>query len=405
MAKTINKLTDLKVRRKSSPGLYGDGNGLYLQVTSSSAKSWLFRYMLAGKARAMGLGSVATVSLAEARTAALAASKLRAAGKDPIASRAALLKESAAKALTFKEACRLYIETHKAKWRSKKHLDQWENSLKRFAEPVLGGMPIDAIDTASVLKVLTPLWKTQTESASRLRGRIESVIDWAKVKHGLPGENPARWRGHLKHVLPSRAQVQPVIHFPALPVGDIPAFMQKLRNNPSIGALALELDILTASRPGGTQGMRWLELDTKEKVWTLPPNRMKKFREQRVPLSNRALEIVEVMRARAMGSEFVFPGNRKGKPLSAMAMWTALRRLEPVATVHGFRSTFRDWAADNTSFQSEVVKAALAHKIKDKTDAAYLRGELFEKRRELMAAWERYCLGPMTADNVVRLTA
>jgi integrase len=397
MARTVGKLTALKVSRDLKPGMYADGAGLYLQVTGAGAKSWIFRYSLHGKAREMGVGSLSAVSLANARIKAAECRRLRQDGIDPIEARKTRREQAAldaAKTLTFKEAAESYIASHEAGWRNAKHSSQWTNTLATYAEPVLGKLSIQAIDTNVVLKALQPIWKTKPETASRVRGRIEAILDWAKVRGLRQGENPARWRGHLDHLLPAKAKVRRVKHHAALPYAELPDFITQLRAQEGGAARALEFTILTASRTGETIGAAWDEVNTHDKVWTVPVDRMKAGKEHRVPLSSRALAIVRD-HDDVRSSVYVFPGGKPGKPLSNMAMTEVLRRMgRGDITVHGFRSTFRDWAAERTNFPNEVVEMALAHTIGDKTEAAYRRGDLFEKRRRLMADWATYCNTP-----------
>jgi len=406
MPRTVGKLTALTVGRPLKPGMYADGAGLYLQVTGAGAKSWVFRFSLHGKAREMGLGSLSAVSLADARTKAAECRRLRQDGMDPIDARKARREQAAldaAKSLTFKEASARYIASHKAGWRNEKHVTQWENTLATYAEPVIGRLSIQAIDTAVVLKVLEPIWKTKPETASRVRGRIEAILDWAKVRGLRQGENPARWRGHLDHLLPAKAKVRRVKHHAALPYAELPDFIAKLRSQEGVAARALEFTVLTAARTGDTIGAVWDEVNTSDKAWTVPGERMKAGREHRVPLSSRALAILRDDHD-LRTSDYVFPGGKANKPLSNMAMTEVLRRMgRGDITVHGFRSTFRDWAAERTNFPSEVVEMALAHAVGDKVEAAYRRGDLFEKRRRLMAEWATYCNTPTAVTRKVIL--
>jgi integrase len=406
MARTVGKLTALKVGRPLKPGMYADGAGLYLQVTGAGAKSWIFRFSLHGKAREMGLGSLSAVSLADARSRAAECRRLRQDGIDPIEARKAQRQQAAldaAKSLTFKEASASYIASHKAGWRNEKHASQWENTLATYAEPVLGALSIQAVDTNLVLRVLEPIWKTKSETASRVRGRIEAIVDWAKIRGLRQGENPARWRGHLDHLLPAKAKVRRVKHHAALPYAELPDFISKFRAQEGVAARALEFTILTAARTGDTIGAVWDEVNTSEKVWAVPGERMKAGKEHRVPLSSRALAILRDEHD-VRTSDYVFAGGKAGRPLSNMAMTEVLRRMgRGDVTVHGFRSTFRDWAAERTNFPSEVVEMALAHVVGNKVEAAYRRGDLFDKRRRLMAEWASYCNTPAASarDKVV----
>jgi integrase len=379
--------------------MYADGAGLYLQVTGDGGKSWIYRFSLRGKPREMGLGSLTAVSLADARAKAATCRALRQDGVDPIEARRAQHAQAAldaAKAITFKEAAERYIAAHKAGWKAAKHAGLWENTLVTYAYPVIGKVSVQAVDTGLVLKILEPIWSTKPETAGRVRGRIEAVLDWAKSRGLRRGENPARWRGHLQYQLPARSKVRRVKHHAALPYADLPAFMVALREQDGIGARALEFTILTASRTGEIIGATRDEANAAEKLWTVPAVRMKAGREHRVPLSSRAVAILEEMTDPRNGQhKFVFPGGKHGKPLSNMAMAQVLKRMERDGiTVHGFRSTFRDWAAERTGYPNEVVEMALAHAVSDKVEAAYRRGDLFEKRRRLMDDWEAYCNEP-----------
>jgi integrase len=394
MPRQLGRLNALAVSRASRPGLYPDGGGLYLQVTKAGVRSWTFRFMRDGRERYMGLGPLHTVSLAEARAKAVECRKLRLAGLDPIEARNTARNQAkldAAKAMTFRACAEAYIEAHKAGWKSAKHAAQWPSTLKTYAYPVFGELPVQAADVALVMKAVEPIWRTKTETASRLRGRIEAVLDWAAVRGYRAGDNPARWRGHLDHLLPGRAKVQRVAHHAALPYAEIGGFMAALRQQAGVSALALELTILTAARSGEVLEARWAEIDLEAKVWTIPPERMKAGKAHRVSLSEAAVTVVRKLAAARVG-EFVCPGGRKGKSLSNMAMLKLLERMDRAdLTVHGFRSTFRDWAAERTNVPRDVAEMALAHTIGDKVEAAYRRGDLFAKRRRLMEAWARYC--------------
>ncbi|CAI8880367.1 tyrosine-type recombinase/integrase [Burkholderia ambifaria] len=394
MPRAINKLTPLAVTKTIKPGLYADGGGLYLQITTAGVKSWLFRYMRNGKARGMGLGPVHTIGLADARARALDCRRQLLDGIDPIDSRNA---ERAAQgiaqtnAVTFQHCAEKYIEAHRASWKNAKHADQWTNTLTTYAYPIFESLAVSAIDTALVMKVLEPIWTTKTETASRVRGRIESILGWATVHGYRVGENPARLKGHLDKLLPKRSRVQKVEHHPALPYADLPDFMNELRAAEGTAARALEFLILTATRTNETIGATWQEFDLDEGVWIVPAERMKMRKEHRIPLSARAIALVKAQQKLKRG-DYVFPGARDKKPLSNMAMLQLLERMKRTdITVHGFRSTFRDWAGETTHYPREVCEAALAHGIKDKAEAAYARGDLFAKRAALMQDWGEYC--------------
>jgi integrase len=396
MARVIGRLTALKVSRATKSGMYADGGGLYLQVTGTGAKSWIYRYMLRGKEREMGLGSLSAVGLADARTKASECRSLRQAGVDPIDARKSARDQArldAAKALTFKNAAVAYIDAHRAGWRNPKHIWQWGATLATYANPIIGDLSLQVIDTTLVLKVLEPIWPTKPETASRLRGRIEAVLDWATVRGYRKGENPARWRGHLSKLLPARSKVRKVKHLTALPYAELPSFVVALRAQGGIAARALEFTILTAARTSEAIGAKWNEISLTDKVWTVPAGRMKAGKEHRVPLSGPALLILENMKRKAGAADgLVFQGGKLGKPLSNMAMIAVLRRMgRGDSTVHGFRSSFRDWAAERTNFPSEVAEMALAHAVGDKVEAAYRRGDLFDRRRRIMAEWAKFC--------------
>jgi integrase len=416
MTRMSGRLTALKVTRAvTTPGMYADGDGLYLQVTRGGA-SWVFRYMLKGRSREMGLGPLALYGLQEARAKALDMRRLRHEGIDPIEARRAAQAQArldAARAITFKQCAEAFIKAHRAGWRNAKHAAQWEATLATYAEPIIGALPVQGVDTALVMKVLEQevddapnraagaLWTVRPETASRLRGRIEAILDWGRVRGHRAGENPARWRGHLDKLLPTRAKVHKVEHHAALPYDQLAGFMARLREQDGIAARALEFAILTAARTGEVIGARWCEIDTIGKVWTLPTQRMKADREHRVPLSDRALAILQEMAPLRQsidgreGDGFVFPGGRRGRALSNMAFLMLLRRLNRGdLTAHGFRSTFRDWAAERTTFPSEVAEMALAHAVGDKVEAANRRGDLFERRRRMMTAWATFCTTP-----------
>jgi integrase len=400
MARAIMRLTALKVEKAKQPGMYGDGGGLYLRVTPEGARNWVLRYMLDRKPHWMGLGPLSLYGLQEARAKALDARRKRHEGIDPIEARRAeraRQRLDAAKAITFGEVAALYIAAHRAGWRNDKHAAQWETTLKTHAAPIMS-LPVQAVDTALVVKVLEPLWTTRPETASRLRGRIESVLDFAKVREFRDGENPARWRGHLAKLLPSRSKVRDVKHHAALPFAELPAFLVALRAQEGIAARALEFAILTAARTGEVISARWNEIDLLDKTWTVPAARMKARREHRVPLSPRALAIFGEMqgtRTSRADDGFVFPGGKAGRSLSNMAFLMLLRRMgKGDLTAHGFRATFKTWASERTSFQNEIVEASLAHTIGGKVEQAYMRGDLFEKRRRLIEAWAVYCAAP-----------
>ncbi|BAM86557.1 putative phage integrase [Bradyrhizobium oligotrophicum S58] len=404
MAHLVGRLTALKVTKVKKPGMYADGAGLYLQVTGDGektpAKSWIFRFTLRGRSREMGLGSFSIFGLGEARAKAAEYRRQVYEGIDPIEARRAQRAQAALKAaaaLTFKECTKQYLAAHSAGWRNAKHAAQWSSTLKTYAEPVIGSLSVHSIDTALVMKIIEPLWSKKPETASRLRGRIEAVLDWATVRGFRRGENPARWRGHLDKLLPARAKVRKVKHHAALPYDELPALMAALRAQEGVAARALEFLILTAARTGEVIGARQDEI--RDKVWTVPAGRMKASKEHRVPLSAAALAVIDALR-KEPGGAYTFPGAKHDKPLSNMAMLALLDRMgRSDLTAHGFRSTFRDWAAECTDYPNEVVEMALAHTISSKVEAAYRRGDLFEKRRALMSDWATFCASSGVADQ------
>jgi integrase len=411
MARALWRLTALKVDRTKEPGMYADGGGLYLRVTSAGAKNWVLRYMLDRRPRWMGLGPLALYGLQEARTKALDARRMRHEGIDPIEARRAeraRQRLDAAKAVTFKQCAEGYIASHSAGWRNDKHTAQWRATLSTYAYPIIGPLPVQAVDTGLVLKVLEPIWKLKPATASRLRGRIETILDSAKVRGYRDGENPARWRGHLDKLLPPGSKVRKVEHRAALSYAELPAFLAILREQEGIAPRALEFLILTAARTGEAIGARWSEFELLEKTWTVPAARMKAHREHRVPLSAPALTILQDMqrlRSQDDPDAFVFSGRKAETPLSDMAFLMLLRRMElNDLTVHGFRATFKTWASERSSFQNEIVEAALAHVIGGKVEQAYMRGDMFEKRRRLMQQWATFCTTPPAQERQGNVT-
>lgn len=394
MAAKIKKLSALGVARLNEPGYYGDGAGLWLQVSSTGTKSWIFRFQLAGKRREMGLGPIYTVDLAIARLRARECREMLLQGKDPIAERRASriterLRQS--RQISFDQCSSSYIDAHRRSWKSAKHAAQWESTLAMYASPIIGELPVADVDTDLVVKVLAPIWGNRTETATRLRGRIENILDWATVSGYREGENPARWRGHLENLLANPNKIAPVKNHPALPWPRMPEFIRELRTREGVSARATEFAILTACRSGEVRGARWEELDLVAKLWTIPAERMKLGKEHRVPLSSSAIALLEAL---PRSSCNVFPGRDKGAELSDMSLTAVLRRMgRGDITIHGFRSTFRDWCAEapGNSFSREVCEHALAHSLPDRVEAAYRRGDLVEKRVVLMQAWAEYC--------------
>lgn len=390
------KLTQLKIDRLKTPAVYGDGAGLSLKVTKNGSKSWIYRYMLAGKAHWMGLGSYPDVSLAEAREKAAELRKLTRQNIDPLLEKrkqASVIRAAISKAITFDDASAKYIEAHKASWKNEKHAEQWTNTLKTYASPIIGSVDVSLIDTGHIMRILEKdnFWNEKTETASRVRGRIESVLDWATVRKYRTGENPARWKGHLDKLLPARSKVKKTEHHAALPWLQMGAFMVKLREQQGTAAKAVELAILTACRSGEVRGAVWEEFDLEAGIWIIPPERMKAKKEHRVPLQEKAIQLLRKQKE-LFPNGYVFPGMKEGKPLSDMSLTAVLRRMEQnEITVHGFRSSFRDWAAESTAYPNEMVEMALAHTIGNKVEAAYRRGDLFEKRRRMMNDWANFC--------------
>lgn len=399
------KLTQLQVDKAKTAGLYGDGAGLSLKVTAGGSKSWIFRYMRVGKAHWMGLGSYPDVGLAEAREKAADLRKLTRQGIDPLAERRKetnVLRAAIAKTITFDAAAEKFIDAHKDGWRNEKHIEQWRSTLKTYASPTIGKLDVSLIDTAHIMTILEKddFWKTKTETASRVRGRIESVLDWATARKYRTGENPARWKGHLDKLLPARTKVKKAEHHAALPWAEIGTFMESLRDQQGIAARAVEFVILTAVRSGEVRGATWDEFDLDAGMWVIPAERMKAKKEHRVPLSSKALAVLKAQKE-AFPVGFVFPGMKAGKPLSDMSLTAVLRRMERHdITVHGFRSTFRDWGAEATAYPSEMLEMALAHTISNKVEAAYRRGDMIEKRRRLMQDWSDFCDKKMAGEVI-----
>jgi len=414
MARTLEKLSDLKVRRIQIPGYLGDGGGLYLQVSPSLSKSWVFRYQMNGRAREMGLGAFHSFGLSDARKRAMKCRQLVADGIDPIDDRKSAQHQkrlAEARAVAFGRCAALYIEAHRSGWKNAKHAAQWESTLATYCKPIWN-VPVDEVDTELVMLCLNPIWTTKTETASRVRGRIESVLAWATVRKLRTGDNPAAWRNHLDQLLPKRSEVQKVKPRPALPYVEIPTFMSKLRQHQGLSARALELQILTTTRPGESAGAQWEEIDLAKALWIIPAERMKAEKEHRVPLSPAAVELLRSLIPKVKGepivpSGHVFPGV-KGQSLTTAAGEKLMKgmhasdiarggtgymdpREKRPCVPHGFRSCFRDWAAETTKHSREVIEKALAHLLKDASEAAYQRGDLLTRRAKLMNDWERYC--------------
>lgn len=404
MPRKAKELSALEVGRLKSPGRYPVGGvaGLCLKVTDTGARSWVLRVMIAGKRRDAGLGGYPDVPLALAREKARKAREGIEQGVDPIAQRAAAasaLMATRGAETTFEQAARKFIESKSAEWKNVKHAAQWTATLETYAYPVVGKLQVRDVTLSHVVKILEPIWTTKTETAVRLRGRIESVLDWATVRGYRHGDNPARWKGHLDKLLPKPGKVAKVEHHAALPVDAIGAFLVDLRKREGIAAKALEFGILTAARSGEVRGATWSEIDLDAATWTIPGERMKAGKEHRVPLSDAALEVLRSL-LRFADNDLVFVAPRGGV-LSDMTLTAVMRRMKVDAVPHGFRSTFRDWASERTGYPRDVCEMALAHAIGNQVEAAYRRGDLFEKRRRMMADWAAFCNTVQPAGEVV----
>lgn len=419
-------LTALEIKH-AKEGMHADGNGLYLQVNKAGAKSWIFRYQINARRREMGLGSLNDKTALKARAEIPALREKVAAKIDPLelkrqahADVRTQAAEAKLKSFTFEAAALEYIQNNRAGWSNAKHAWQWENSLSLYAFPVFGSVPVGSVTTDHVLATLAPIWASKTETATRIRQRIESILDYARVKNYRTGDNPARWRGHLEHTLPKPSSVRTVQHLPALPYKNLGEFMAELQLREGNGARALEFSILTAARSGEVRGATWSEINMEDRVWVVPAERMKGKQEHRVPLSYRALQILNTA-PRIAGQDLIFPGQKNGKPISDMTVKAAIMRInedrikagmpewvdaKSGATIvpHGFRSSFRDWAGEITDYPNEMGELALAHAVGDKVEAAYRRGNMFEKRRKMMDDWATWC-DPKIAGAVVPLWA
>jgi integrase len=406
--------------RAGKAGLYLDGKsggvrGLYLVIEHKHNASWGLRYQLNGRTHWMGFGSALIgdgVTLDQARDKARAARDKLRDKVDPLQQRQAdraAAALAALKQLTFSEAAKTFIEQNEVKWKNPRHIEQWTTTLATYAYPIIGKLPVATIDTPLVLKCVEPIWQSKNATASRLRGRIESVLDWATVRGYRSGDNPARWRGHLEHVLPNGGEVAKVEHHPALPYADMPAFIAKLRTRQGSAAQALLFTVLTAGRTNEVVGARWSEVDLKERVWTVPASRMKAGAEHKVPLSDQAVALLRNLYRDGDGDGYLFIGSRPGAAINAKALYRALARMGVAVTVHGFRASFSTWAAEQTNFPREVAEQSLAHTISDKVERAYKRTTLFDKRRQLMAAWAKYVgsapVQRRARDNVVAIGA
>ena len=399
-----HKLSAVKVEREKVPGMYSDGNGLYLQITSTGGKSWIFRYRINARSREMGLGAYRDVSLLKARALAAEAHRLIQQGIDPIEARKVTrlaLRVEQSKGVTFGECCAQYIAVKRHEWENPKHAQQWENTLSTYCPPI-NGFPVADVTTDEVVACLMPIWLAKNETATRLRGRIEKVLDWATVRKYRTGQNPAAWKNHLDTLFPAISKTTRTVHHAALPYAEIGDFMHKLRQHSGTGAKALEFGILTAARSGEIRGATWQEIDLDAGTWVIPAERMKMRREHKVPLSGAAAALLKAL-PRFVDNDLVFPAPRGGE-LSDMTLGAVIKRMGLAVTQHGFRSTFRDWAAECTNYSRDVAEMALAHAIGDKVEAAYRRGDLIEKRTQLMIEWATYC-ATVPASNVVPLRA
>jgi integrase len=405
------KLTLAKIEMEHRPGLLNDGGGLYLSVAPGDSKSWCFRFTFGDRRRVMGLGGFDKVNLRQARERARECRELVEQGIDPIDDRRGKRALTAAKtAMTFKKAALAYIDGHKDGWTAP-YTRQWRVHFETFAFPQIGALPVQSVNnTEVVLRVLEPIWKTRTVTAWNIRARIEMIINWAKFRGYCTGENAARWRGHLAFHLPSPEQIRSVRHHPALPYGEVPGFLRKLRRHRGIVAVALEFTLFTVGRSGQTRWARWSEFDLDAGLWTIPAQEMKMRREHRVPLNEPALAVLrEVAWLKRSEDEFVFPGIKPGKPIGQHVMKTLMNYMgyNGIASIHGFRSSFKDWATEQTDFSTEAIELALAHAVGNKVEAAYRRGDLLEKRQLLSKAWGDFCLGltSVAASNLIPFPA
>lgn len=410
MPKKAKELSALEVKRLTEPGLYfvGEVPGLALQVLPTGGRTWVLRTMIGTRRRDMGLGGYPEVSLADARAKAREARELIKSGIDPIEQQKAArssLQAATAAILTFDEAAAKYIDAHRTGWRNPKHVQQWENTLFQYASPIIGTLSVADIRLLHVLQVLEQpvdgkrFWEARTETATRLRGRMELILDWCKGRGYRTGDNPAAWRGNLDAQLPKPGKIKKQTHHAAVALDDMGDFMRELRQREGIAARALEFVILTAARSGEVRGATWGEFDLGAGLWTVPGTRMKAGREHRVPLSAAAIKLLEAL-PRFEGANYVFPAPRGGA-LSDMTLTAVMRRMGREEVPHGFRSTFRDWVSERTAYPGEMAEMALAHTISDKVEAAYRRGDMMEKRRQMMAAWARFCAAPAIKAAVV----
>ena len=394
MARLHNQLTVLKVGSLKEAGYFADGQNLYLQVALGGAKSWIFKYRYANKRHEMGLGSALTISLKGARKMAAQHRETLAKGENPLVikrQKQSALRLSMATQITFDQAVDAYIKSRESDWKNAKHKSQWQNTLKQYASPIMGSLDIKSVDLSLILKLLEPIWQTKNETASRIRGRLEKVLDWATVRGYRSGLNPARWKGHLDVVLPAPSKIQVTSHLRSLPYSEVASFMSSLKKQSGFGALALEMVVLTAARSGEVRGATWDEIDLKNRIWIVPAHRMKTGKEHRVPLSEQAIELLKRL-PRFEGENLLFPSRKRNTPLSDMVMTATIRRMgfASQTTTHGFRSCFRVWAAEQTDFPREICEQALAHNTAGEVEQAYQRSDHLEKRRSLMQQWANF---------------
>jgi len=410
MPRAIRRLSALSASRQKKRGRHAVGDGLYLQVNKDGARSWIFRFSLQSRVREMGLGGYPAISLKQARDLAGDARLLLKRGEDPIEARRSniqAVRAERAKRVTFRQAAERYIESHKAGWKNKKHLAQWSATLAAYVFPTIGNLWVGEIETSHISKILEPIWDTKTDTASRVRGRIENILDWAASRRYRQGDNCARWKGHFENLLAAKNKVRRKRHQPAMPFSELPAFMANLRGMDSVSARALEFTILTCARTGATTGGLWTEINLADAIWSVPGARAgTKLRqdEHRVPLSKRVVQILREL-PRLKGNDHIFIGAKHGRGLSSMAMLECLQGRYPDLTVHGFRSSFKDWCSETTNFPDIVSEMALAHVIRNEVQAAYRRGELLEKRKRLMQRWAEFCGSPVItprSDNVTQ---
>ncbi|THT95453.1 DUF4102 domain-containing protein [Lampropedia puyangensis] len=405
MPKIAKELRALDISRLGESGHHPVGGvvGLYLYITPNGAKSWVLRTMIAGKRRHMGLGAYPTVPLAQAREKARQARDEIINGNDPIAQRKqakSLLQAQQATEITFAQAAQSYIDAHSDGWKNPKHRAQWTSTLETYVFPVMGKLMVKDVAQTHVLQVLEPIWKTKTETATRIRGRMESVLDWATVRHYRDGDNPARWKGHLDKLLAPPTRIQKVIHHKAIEIDNMPTFMAELRKREGIAPRALELAIYCAARSGEVRGSTWDEVDFDKQIWVIPAERMKAGSEHRVPLSRQCIDLLKKI-PRLVDCPYIFPSTKSGM-LSDMALLAVMRRMEVDAVPHGFRSTFRDWAGEKTNYPRDVAEQALAHTLTNKVEAAYRRGDALEKRRQMMQDWADFCHAPLKGSRPIQ---